>query len=104
LGAGLSFQKHDQIVDAANSAFVSNSVEDIKSIAVSHNLTSIPPHLSLYGLFVNEEPSEIIEMPTNIFHTTMKDETNCVSEFQPMSQALSPSSSPRNSSPAVYVR
>jgi hypothetical protein len=35
LGAGFSFQKHDQIVDAANSAFVSNSVEDIKSIAVS---------------------------------------------------------------------
>jgi hypothetical protein len=37
LGAGLYNLKHDQIVDAANTAFVSNSVEDVRSIAVSHN-------------------------------------------------------------------
>jgi heme-binding NEAT domain protein len=31
----------------------------------------------------------------------MKDDTNCVNEFQPLCQTLTPSSSPVNSSPAI---
>jgi hypothetical protein len=104
LGAGLSFHKHDQIVDAANSAFVYNSVEDVKSIAVSHNITSMPPYSSSYGLLIKKESSEIIELPTNIFQTTVKDETNCVNDFQSLSLDLTPSSSPRNYSPAMSMR
>lgn len=100
----LSFQKHDQIVDAANSAaFVYNSVDDVKSIAISHNLTSMPLYLSSYGLFVNEEPSEIIEVANNIFQTTMKDENNCVNDFESLSLDLTPSSSPGNSRPALSM-
>lgn len=99
---GLSFQKHDQIVYAAKSAaFVYNSVDDVISITISHNLTSMHLYLSSHALFVNEEPSEIIEVPTNIFQTTMKDESNCVNDFESLSLDLTPSSSPGNSSPAM---
>lgn len=63
----------------------------------------MPLYLSSYGLFVDEEPSEIIEVPTNIFQTTMKDETNCVNDFESLSLDLTPSSRPGNSRPAMSM-
>lgn len=59
--------------------------------------------MSSHGLFVNEEPSEIIEVANNIFQTTMKDETNCLNDFKSLSLDLTPSSSPGNSRPAMSM-
>eukprot|EP01018_Ginkgo_biloba_P015634 Gb_36765 [translate_table: standard] len=97
---GLHVSEKHQIIDAQDFCFVPDSVEMSKSISIRHSLTSMPPQTSIYGLFLNKEASQIIEMSSNASDASTIDESSCVNKWQTLSHTLTSSSTAVDAKPA----